>query len=325
MRIGNIELKCDAVLAPIAGFTDVGMRYIAKKYGAGLTYTEMISCKGMVYGSEKTKELLATTSIEMPKAVQIFGEDASIMAQACTMEEIQKFDIIDINMGCPVPKVVGNGEGSALLKEPKKAQNIVREVIKQSGKIVTVKFRKGFSKDENIAVDFARYMEDAGASAIAVHGRTREQYYSGLADWDSIARVVESVDIPVFANGDVVDVDSYFAIKDHTKASGVMIARGAIGNPQIFLEINRALGINDTIFQDINPIRDMLEQIDILKKYYADRYIYSSMKKQVCAYLKGVRGGKYLKDLVCRVESVEEMENIIKELDNIRINEEKNI
>ena len=237
MKIAGIELKGDALLAPIAGFTDVGFRDIAARYGASLTYTEMISCKGMVYGSEKTKELLATTDNERVKAVQIFGADPQIMAKACSMQEMQKFDIIDINMGCPVPKIVNNGEGSALLNNPKLAAEIVKSVVKYTGKVVTVKFRKGFKRGENVAVDFSRYMQDAGASAITVHGRTREDYYMGNADWDTIAKVVESVQIPVIANGDVADVTSYLRIKDHTKASGVMIARGALGNPQIFKEI----------------------------------------------------------------------------------------
>ncbi len=311
MKIGNIQLNGDAVLAPIAGFTDVGFRDIAVRYGAALTYTEMISCKGMVYGSEKTKELLATTDNEKIKAVQIFGADADIMAKACRMPEMAKFDIIDINMGCPVPKIVNNGEGSALLNNPKIAMQIVKTLKQATGKIVTVKFRKGFKRGENVAVDFAKYMQDAGADSITVHGRTREDYYNGLSDWETIAKVVEAVQIPVIANGDVVDLNSYLKIKEVTKAAGIMIARGALGNPQIFKEIAESTLKIATIFKNVDKKRDILSQIEILKEYYSDRYIYSNMKKQICYYLKGMAGSKPIKEAVCHVESVQQLINIV--------------
>ena len=311
MKIGNIQLNGDAVLAPIAGFTDVGFRDIAVRYGAALTYTEMISCKGMVYGSEKTKELLATTDNEKIKAVQIFGADADIMAKACKMPEMAKFDIIDINMGCPVPKIVNNGEGSALLNNPKLAMHIVKTLKQETGKVVTVKFRKGFKRGENVAVDFAKYMQDAGADGITVHGRTREDYYNGLSDWETIAKVVEAVQIPVIANGDVVDLNSYLKIKEVTKAAGIMIARGALGNPQIFKEIAESTLKIATIFKNVDKKRDILSQIEILKDYYSDRYIYSNMKKQICYYLKGMAGSKPIKEAVCHVESVQQLINIV--------------
>ncbi len=314
MKIADITLNGDAVLAPIAGFTDVGFRDIACCYGAALTYTEMISCKGMVYGSEKTKELLATTDNEKVKAVQIFGCDPDIMAKACSMPEFDKFDIIDINMGCPVPKIVNNGEGSSLLNNPKLAMQIVKNVKQASGKPVTVKYRKGFKKGDNVAVDFAKYMQDAGASCVTVHGRTREDYYMGKADWDTIAKVVQAVQIPVIANGDVYDLESYLAIKEHTKAQGVMIARGALGHLHIFKEIaNKALKI-DTIFDTVDKKRDILLQIETLKNYYQERYIYSNMKKQICYYLKGVKNSKQLKELVCHVNSVQELINIVSDI-----------
>lgn len=311
MKIGNIQLNGDAVLAPIAGFTDVGFRDITVRYGAALTYTEMISCKGMVYGSEKTKELLATTDNEKIKAVQIFGADADIMTKACKMSEMAKFDIIDINMGCPVPKIVNNGEGSALLNNPKLAMHIVKTLKQETGKVVTVKFRKGFRCGENVAVDFAKYMQDAGADGITVHGRTREDYYNGLSDWETIAKVVEAVQIPVIANGNVVDLNSYLKIKEVTKAAGVMIARGALGNPQIFKEIAENTLKIATIFKNVDKKRDILSQIEILKEYYSDRYIYSNMKKQICYYLKGMAGSKPIKEAVCHVESVQQLINIV--------------
>lgn len=311
MKIANIDLIGDALMAPLAGFTDVGFRDIAVRYGASLTYTEMISCKGMVYGSEKTKELLATTDNERVKAVQIFGCDPYIMAKACCMPEMEKFDIIDINFGCPVPKIVGNGEGSALLNDPKLAKQIVKEVKKATGKVVTAKFRKGFKKGENVALSFAKHLQDAGVDAVTVHGRTREDYYNGLADWDCIAEVVEGVEIPVIANGDVGDFQSYYLIKKHTNCAGVMIARGALGNQKIFKEImDNTLKI-DTNFKIVDKKRDILMQIDTLKKFYSDKYIYSNMKKHVCFYLKGMQGGKLLKEVICRVQSVEEIERIV--------------
>lgn len=315
MKIANIDLIGDAILAPIAGFTDVGFRDIAVKYGASLTITEMISCKGMVYGSEKTKELLATTDNERVKAVQVFGCDPQIMAKACTMPEMGKFDIIDINMGCPVPKIVGNGEGSALLNTPKLAMEVVKRIKSATGKVVTVKFRKGFKKGENVAVDFAKYMQDAGADCITIHGRCREDYYTGLADWDTIAKAVQSVEIPVIANGDVVDFESYVRIKKHTGAAGVMIARGSLGNPQIFKEIADNTTKIATIFENVDKKRDILTQINTLKDYYSERYIYSNMKKHICYYLKGMQGGKQIKDAVCHVESVVELEEIVNKID----------
>lgn len=312
MKIANIQLLSDAVLAPIAGFTDVGFRDICSKYGAGLTYTEMISCKGMVYGSEKTKELLATTENEKIKAVQIFGNSPEIMAKAVVMPEMEKFDIVDINMGCPVPKIVKNGEGSALLNNPKLAMQIVKAVKSACDKAVTVKFRKGFTAEENKAVDFAKYMQDAGADAITVHGRTREQFYQGKADWDCIAEVVESVEIPVFANGDVFDLESYLHIKKHTKAAGVMVARGALSTPYVFMEIARYHG-QETQYKTVDVKRDILRQIEVLKGSFVDRYIYSNMKKQICFYLKGVRDSKRIKEQICKVQSLQKLCEIVEE------------
>ena len=236
MKIDALELKSDAVFAPIAGFSEVGLRALCAELGAGLTYTEMVSAKGLMYGNEHTEDLLHTTEYEKVKAVQLFGSNPEILARAAESRELGKFDIVDINMGCPVKKIVSNNEGSALLKNPSLASDIVR-AVRRSGKPVTVKFRIGFEKNSRTGVDFARYMQDAGAAAVTVHGRTREQFYEGNADWDYIAEVVRAVDIPVIANGDVFSKEDYIKIKAHTGAAGVMIARGALGHPQIFSEI----------------------------------------------------------------------------------------
>lgn len=310
MKIGAMEIG-GALLAPMAGFTDVGFRDICARYGAAITYTEMVSAKGMVYGNEKTRELLATTDNERITAAQIFGNDPSILADAVSRPELGKFDIIDINMGCPVPKIVKNGEGSALLKNPDLGYEIIKSVVKATDKPVTVKMRIGFKANEFNAIPLAQAVEAGGAAAIAVHGRTREQYYSGNADWNAIGRVKGSVSIPVIANGDVDSYADYKRILDITGADGIMIGRGALGKPWIFKAI--ANKQDDSIFYDIREC--ITEQINILKKFYSDRYIYSNMKKHICYYARGIVGVKSVRDAVCRVESVEDMCKIIDNTD----------
>lgn len=306
MKIGAFELKSDAVFAPIAGFSEVGLRALCAELGAGLTYTEMVSAKGLMYGNEHTEDLLHTTEYEKVKAVQLFGSDPEILARAAESRELGKFDIVDINMGCPVKKIVSNNEGSALLKNPSLAADIVR-AVRRSGKPVTVKFRIGFEKNSRTGVDFARYMQDAGAAAVTVHGRTREQFYEGNADWDYIAEVVRAVDIPVIANGDVFSKEDYIKIKAHTGAAGVMIARGALGYPQIFSEITGTPCPYATV-QDI-----ALKHIDVLASFHSDIYVVNNMKKQIACYCKGLRGGKQLKLDVFKARNVAELKEIVKE------------
>lgn len=306
MKIDELELKSDAVFAPIAGFSEVGLRALCAELGAGLTYTEMVSAKGLMYGNEHTEDLLHTTEYEKVKAVQLFGSDPEILARAAESRELGKFDIVDINMGCPVKKIVSNNEGSALLKNQSLAADIVR-AVRRSGKPVTVKFRIGFEKNSRTGVDFARYMQDAGAAAVTVHGRTREQFYEGNADWDYIAEVVRAVDIPVIANGDVFSKEDYIKIKAHTGAAGVMIARGALGYPQIFSEITGTPCPYATV-QDI-----ALKHIDVLASFHSDIYVVNNMKKQIACYCKGLRGGKQLKLDVFKARNVAELKEIVKE------------
>ena len=306
MKIDELELKSDAVFAPIAGFSEVGLRALCAELGAGLTYTEMVSAKGLMYGNEHTEDLLHTTEYEKVKAVQLFGSDPEILARAAESRELGKFDIVDINMGCPVKKIVSNNEGSALLKNPSLASDIVR-AVRRSGKPVTVKFRIGFEKNSRTGVDFARYMQDAGAAAVTVHGRTREQFYEGNADWDYIAEVVRAVDIPVIANGDVFSKEDYIKIKAHTGAAGVMIARGALGYPQIFSEITGTPCPYATV-QNI-----ALKHIDVLASFHSDIYVVNNMKKQIACYCKGLRGGKQLKLDVFKARNVAELKEIVKE------------
>lgn len=300
MKIDGITLVSDAVFAPIAGFSDVGLRSLCAEMGAGLTYTEMVSAKGLMYGNEHTEDLLHTTAAEKVCAVQIFGSDPEIMARAAESKELEKFDIIDVNMGCPVKKIVSNGEGSALLKNPALAAKIVG-TIRRAGKPVTVKFRIGFEENSRTGVDFARYMQDAGAAAVTVHGRTREQFYEGKADWDYIAEIVRAVEIPVIANGDVNSKDDYLKIKAHTSAAGVMIARGALGNPQIFAQITGTPCPYGTVKEIA------LAHIRILSSFHSDVYVFNNMKKQIACYCKGLRGGKQLKLDVFAAKSLEEL------------------
>ena len=233
MKIKNVELKNNIFLAPMAGVTDIGFRKICRDFGAGLTYTEMISVKGLYYENKKTSSMLKLADNETPSCVQLFGSDPDIFRKVIMSGVLDKFDIIDINMGCPAPKIVNNGDGSKLLCNIPLAREIISACVKATDKPITVKFRMGYFADENIAVKFAKMCEEEGASAITIHPRTREQFYSGKADLDVIKQVKQAVSIPVIGNGDVVDVDSYNAMLA-TGCDAVMIGRGALGNPEIF-------------------------------------------------------------------------------------------
>lgn len=295
-----------AVLAPIAGFSDVGFRRLCARAGAALTYTEMISAKGLVYGSSKTEDLLHTTDAEKVKAVQIFGSDPEIMLAAARHRALQKFDVIDVNMGCPVPKIVGNGEGSALLKTPELAAKIVR-TLKLSGKYTTVKFRIGFEQNSRTGVDFAKILQDAGADALTVHGRTREQFYAGRADREYIAEVVRAVDIPVIANGDVDSVNDYREMLRVTGAAGVMIARGALGKPWLFADIAGAERPWTTRREAVG------EHISTMLEFHSSVYVAANMKKHLAYYVRGLAGGKQFKQKVFESNSLDELNAAIDE------------
>lgn len=241
LTIGNVELKNNVILAPMAGVTDLPFRVLCKEQGAGLLCMEMVSAKAIYYGSKNTEELMKISPAEMPVSLQLFGSDADIMADMAKKIEEKPFAVLDINMGCPVPKVVNNGEGSALMKNPKLAEEIIKKMVKAVKKPVTVKIRKGFDEAHLNAVEMAKIAEASGAAAVAVHGRTREQYYAGKADWDCIRAVKEAVKIPVIGNGDVTDALSAERLLKETGCDGVMVGRAAQGNPFIFREITEYL------------------------------------------------------------------------------------
>ena len=241
LKIGNVELRNNVILAPMAGVTDLPFRVLCKEQGAGLLCMEMVSAKAIYYGSKNTEELMKISPAEMPVSLQLFGSDADIMADMAKKIEEKPFAVLDINMGCPVPKVVNNGEGSALMKNPKLAEEIITKMVKAVKKPVTVKIRKGFDEAHLNAVEMAKIAEASGAAAVAVHGRTREQYYAGKADWDCIRAVKDAVKIPVIGNGDVTDALSAERLLKETGCDGVMVGRAAQGNPFIFREITEYL------------------------------------------------------------------------------------
>ncbi len=282
IRIKNVELKSNIILAPMAGFTDHAFRKMCLDYGAGLVCTEMVSAQALHYKNEKTEKLLYSLDGETPKAVQIFGHDPEIMAEAVKNPLLDKFDIIDINMGCPAPKIVRNGDGSALLKDFKLAEKIISACVKATDKPVTVKFRIGFTQNEIVAVEFAKMCERAGAAAITIHGRTTSQGYSGSVNYDEIRKVKEAVSIPVFANGDCRSKADYERILEITKADGVAIGRAAVGQPEIF-----------AIMQGENCNVNKLEQI----KYHYETLLETipeiNVVKMMRAHLAGYLSGKY--------------------------------
>jgi tRNA-dihydrouridine synthase B len=300
MKIKNIELKNNLILAPMADYTDIAFRKICSEMGASLTVTEMVSAKALMYESAKTYDLLQTFEGETPVAVQIFGSEPEIMAAACKNQALDKFDIIDINMGCPAPKIVKNGEGSALMKEFELAKRIIKACVNATKKPVTVKFRLGFEEDNIVAVEFAKMCEEAGASAITVHGRTREQFYSGKVNYDAIKAVKQAVKIPVIGNGDITDKESFKRMLS-TGVDAVMIGRGAIGNPWIFKEL-----LGEPYKKDkLNIIK---KQIEYLIQYGKDeRYIVLTMRKNIAQYLKGeIDAKKHTQDFF-KLESLEEV------------------
>jgi tRNA-dihydrouridine synthase B len=317
MKISSLEVKNNVFLAPMAGVTDIAFRGLCVEMGCGLVYTEMVSAKGLYYNSENTEELLKVSEEERPVAVQIFGSEPHIMAKACDyFNDNDDICLVDINMGCPVNKIVKNGEGSALMRNPKLAAEIVRQVKKASTKPVTVKFRKGFNDNEINAVDFAKEMEQAGVDAIAVHGRTREQMYEGKADWDIIRQVKEAVKVPVIGNGDVFSVETAMQIAQHTNCDGIMVARGAQGNPWLFKQIDHALKGEKVIYPtDVEVIDMCTRHIKLAVHYYGEARAVREMRKHISWYIKGMKNCTDIKSIVNTERTIE---GVYKILDNYK-------
>lgn len=313
MKIANIELKNDVFLAPMAGVTDIAFRELCKELGCGLLYTEMVSAKGLYYGSSNTEALMRISALEKPVAIQIFGNDPKIMASACEIFNTRDdICIVDVNMGCPVNKIVKNGEGSALMQNPKLAAEIIKEMKKVSKKPVTVKFRKGFDSNNVNAVEFAKYMEDAGIDAIAVHGRTREQMYEGKADWDIIKAVKESVKVPVIGNGDVFSVEDAIRIKEITNCDAIMIARGARGNPWIFREVMQAINGEAIVYPTaVERIEMCIRHLDLAVKYYEEIKAVREMRKHTGWYVKGLSNCSEIKDKINTKDSYDEARQVL--------------
>ena len=316
MTIGNITLDNNIILAPMAGVSDLPFRLLCHEQGAGLVCMEMISAKAILYHNRNTESLLEIHPQEGPVSLQLFGSDPAIMADIAARIEDRPFQILDINMGCPVPKIVGNGEGSALMKNPLLAGQIIEAVVKAVGKPVTVKIRKGFDEEHVNAVEMAHVAQESGAAAVAVHGRTREQFYSGKADWDIIRRVKQAVSIPVIGNGDVVDGESALALLQQTGCDGIMIGRACQGNPWIFREVKNFLESGQICPRPTNrEIVDTILRHARLQLQYKGEYIgIREMRKHVGWYTTGYPHSAKLRRMVNEMESFAELEKSICEI-----------
>ncbi len=316
LSIGNVELNNNLILAPMAGVSDLPFRLLCREQGCGLVCMEMVSAKAIQYKNRETEKMMEILPEEKPVSLQLFGSDPDIISESAKAIEERPFDILDINMGCPVPKVVNNGEGSALMKDPVRAAMILKKTVQAIKKPVTVKIRKGFDEAHVNAVEIAKIAEQCGVAAIAVHGRTREQYYSGKADWDIIRQVKEAVSIPVIGNGDIASPEDVVRMQEWTGCDGFMIGRAAQGNPWIFQQILHFLETGEKLPKpSASEIRDMVIfharlQIEVKGEYTGIR----EMRKHAAWYTAGLPHSARLRAALCEVESLEALEELLEQL-----------
>ena len=316
LKIGDVVLGNNVILAPMAGVSDLPFRLLCKEQGAGLLGMEMVSAKAIMYNSKNTEALMEIHPDEMPVSLQLFGSDADIISEMAKRSEDRPFSILDINMGCPVPKVVNNGEGSALMKNPALVREIVSKTVETVRKPVTVKIRKGFDGEHANAVEIAKAAEDAGAAAVAVHGRTREEFYSGKADWKIIAEVKKAVNIPVIGNGDVTDGESAKRMLEETGCDGVMIGRAARGNPWIFREVTAYLenGRKEPR-PEAEEVKDVILRHAELQTRYKGEYIgIREMRKHIAWYTAGYPHSAKFRGRINEIEGMEELRKGIEEI-----------
>lgn len=313
MKIGSVALENNVFLAPMAGVTDLPFRILCKEMGCGLVYSEMVSAKGILYDNKNTTELLEIAEKERPAAVQLFGSDPEILGAMAKKIESYPIDIIDVNMGCPAPKIVKNGEGSCLMKTPELVGKIVKSLVESQSKPVTIKFRKGFDDAHINAVEIAKIAEANGAAAVAVHGRTREQYYSGRADWDIIREVKKAVHIPVIGNGDIFTPQDAKNLLEHTGCDAIMVGRGAQGNPWIFKRILCYLQTGELLPEPTaeERVEKALRHAQMLIAYKGEYVGIREMRKHMAWYMKGLPGAAELRGKLNYAETMTEMEALL--------------
>ena len=318
MNIGNVSLDNRVFLSPMAGVTDLPFRLICKQKGCGMLYTEMINAKALCYNVENTKKMTKIEDEEHPIAIQIFGSEPEYMGRAAEILNSHPNEILDINMGCPAPKVIKNGDGSALMKNPKLAEEVMRAVVENSTKPVTLKIRKGWDDNSVNAVEIAKIAEQAGISAVAIHGRTREQYYSGKADWDIIKEIKESISIPVIGNGDVFEIDDAINMLEKTNCDAIMIGRGAQGNPWIFKRINHYMQTgeilpNPTAEEKINTA---IEHMKLAVAEHGEYVAVREMRKHIGWYIKGLKNSARFRD---EINKLTDCESVVMKLNELSL------